>query len=125
LLPEALAERAQCDQWMDWQATEFSPGLRDAFWQLIRTPLPERQAAVIDASVRRCEPLLAILDEALAGKSFLTGDSFTMADIPVGCTVHRWFGLPIERIGRPNVERWYARLKQRPAARQVLDLPLT
>jgi glutathione S-transferase len=26
---------------------------------------------------------------------------------------------------RPNVEAWYARLKARPAARQILSLPVT
>lgn len=125
LMPEGLAERAGCDRWMDWQATEFSPALRDAFLQLVRTPAPDRQPAVVAASIGRCEPLLAVLDEALAGSAFLAGDSFTMADIAVGCTVHRWLGLPIERVPRPNVDKWYGWLRNRPAAQQVLGLPLT
>ena len=67
---------------------------------------------------------LAILDEALARRPFLVGDSFTMADIPAGCTVHRWLGLPTARIPRPNVDKWYERIMNRPGARQVLTLPL-
>lgn len=124
LLPDALALRAECDRWMDWQATEFSPMLRDAFLQLVRTPPQERQAALVDESVRRTEPLLAILDQALDGRDFLAGDSFTMADIPVACTVHRWLGLPIDRIPRPNVDKWFKSVRNRPAARPVLTLPL-
>ena len=124
LMPEALTRRADCDRWMDWQGMEFSPVLRDAFWQLVRTPAPQRQAGLIEQSVRRSEALVAILDEALADRDYLVGDSFTMADIPVGCTVHRWLGLPIERIRRPNVDKWYERIMNRPAAQQVLTLPL-
>ena len=124
LLPDSLALRAECDRWMDWQATEFSPMLRDAFLQLVRTSPQARQAALVEQSVRRTEPLLAILDEALVGRDFLAGDSFTMADIPVACTVHRWLGLPIDRIPRPNVDKWFKTVRNRPAARQVLTLPL-
>jgi glutathione S-transferase len=50
-----------------------------------------------------------------------------MADIPIGCEVHRWFGLPASEYARPlwpNVERYFAALRARPAARGVLDLAL-
>jgi glutathione S-transferase len=126
LLPEdSLVARADCDRWLDWQATEFMPVMRDAFLQLIRTPAQRRQMAVVEASVRCTEPMLAILDETLADRAYVCGDSFTMADIPLACTVHRWRGLPIERIARPNVDKWLQRASNRAAARQVLTLPLT
>jgi glutathione S-transferase len=50
-----------------------------------------------------------------------------MADIPIGCELHRWFGLPADLYARPawpNLERYFAALRDRPAARGVLDLPL-
>jgi glutathione S-transferase len=57
----------------------------------------------------------------------MTGDRFTMADIPVGCELHRWFGLPAALYARPawpNLERYFARLRERVGARGVLDLAL-
>ena len=57
----------------------------------------------------------------------MTGNRLTMADIPIGCELHRWFGLPADRYARPawpNLERYFASLRDRPAARGVLDLPL-
>ncbi|MEP6965302.1 MAG: glutathione S-transferase, partial [Polaromonas sp.] len=48
-----------------------------------------------------------------------------MADIPVACEVHRWFGLPQARQSRPNIERWYESLYNRQASKGVLDLALT
>ena len=70
---------------------------------------------------------VALLDAHLATRAFMLGDDFTMADIPVGCEAHRWFGLPPTEYTRPawpNVERWFADLKARSAARGVLDLLL-
>jgi glutathione S-transferase len=48
-----------------------------------------------------------------------------MADVPIGCEVHRWFGLPLARPQLPNLERWYGEVSKRPAAASVLVLPLT
>src|SRR6185312_38680 len=38
LWPKDLRARADSDRWMEWQSNTFSPAMRDAFWQLIRTP---------------------------------------------------------------------------------------
>jgi glutathione S-transferase len=125
LVPDSLTARADCDRWMDWQATEFTPVMRDAFMQLVRTPPGERDAALLEASIRQTEPMLAILDDALAARPFIAGDKFTMADIPLACAAHRWANLPIERIQRPNVDKWLQRAANRAGAREVLTLPIT
>jgi glutathione S-transferase len=90
-----------------------------AFWHLIRTPAEKRSAETIEASRAKSEKLAGILDAHLADRRNLTGDEFTAADIVVGCAAHRWLNLPVERTRRPNLERWYADLKARPASRQV------
>ena len=48
-----------------------------------------------------------------------------MGDIPMGCAIWRWMGLPIERADLPNVQRWYDNLSNRPAYKKVVMLPLT
>jgi glutathione S-transferase len=55
----------------------------------------------------------------------VTGDAFTMGDIPVGCEVQRWMRCPIERPKLPNVEAWFERLRERPAFRKNVDIPLS
>ena len=127
LYPEPLYERFDAERWMDWQQTTLNPVSGGAFRQWIRTPAAERDAATIDRSVTATEPLFALLDAHLATRAFMLGDDFTMADIPVGCEAHRWFGLPPTEYTRPawpNVERWFADLKARSGARGVLDLAL-
>ena len=70
------------------------------------------------------EALLALLDAHLARQPFMAGEHFTMADIPVGCEIHRWWGLPQDRAAHPHLERWYNTVSTRPGARGVLDQPL-
>ena len=125
LWPDDLRRRADVDRWMDWQATTFTPAMRDAFWQLVRTPAGKRDAAAIDASRIASEKAAAVLDAQLAGQAFVAGGSFSPADIVLGCAAHRWLNLPLAREPRPDMERWYASLKARPGAAQVLSTPVT
>lgn len=127
LYPEPLAARFDAERWMDWQQTTLNPVSGGAFRQWVRTPAAQRQPELIAYSVQSTEPLFALLDAHLAGRAFMLGDQFTMADIPLGCEAHRWFGLPQTEYTRPawpNVERWFADLRARAGARGVLDLAL-
>ncbi|MDF2597752.1 MAG: Glutathione S-transferase protein [Methylobacterium brachiatum] len=115
--------RAHIEQWLDWQATSFTPAMRDAFWQLYRSANSDR--AVIDASVKRTEAFAAILDAHLTGRDYAVGDGFSIADIALGCAAHRWLNLPAERIERPALRRWYDRLAARPGAARALGEPIS
>jgi glutathione S-transferase len=125
LSPKALKERANTDRWMDWQATTFNPPIGQVLTQLIRTPEAQRDLAAVETNRQTAEKRLAMLDAHLANQDYVAGDAFTMADIPLGLSVHRWLRLPVHREPRPNVERWYARLKERKGAQQALAVPLT
>ena len=125
LWPDDPRERAQVDRWMEWLATSFVPAMRDAFWELVRVPADKRNAAAVEASRVKTEKCMAALDAQLAKRRFLAGERFTAADIVVGCAVHRWLNMPIARVPRPHVERYYAELRSRPGARQVVSQPVT
>ena len=125
LWPSDLRVRADADRWMDWQCTEYSPRMRLAFWNLIRTPKENQDPAAIEESRAGSEAMTAILDAALTGRTFIAGDNFTMGDIPIGVAVHRWLNLPLRREARPALEAYYARIIARPAAAKVLASPIT
>jgi len=127
LYPEPLAARFDAERWMDWQQTTLNPAGRDAFIQWVRTPAERRDAAAAARSAQATEPLFALLDTHLASRAYLGGDRLTMADIPIGCELHRWFGLPADLYTRPtwpNLERYFAALRDRTGARGVLDMAL-
>ncbi|MBI3452649.1 MAG: glutathione S-transferase [Rhodospirillales bacterium] len=125
LWPADLRVRADADRWMDWQATTVQPPMRPVFMGLIRTPPEKRDMAAIEASRIEAEGVWRIFDAYMKGRTFVTGTSLTMGDIPVGCYLHRWYGLPIERPKLANLEAYYARLGERPAFRTHVMMPLT
>jgi glutathione S-transferase len=124
LYPQNLQRRADAERWMDWQQTTLNRAGGAAFVQWIRTPDDQRDRQAIAASVAKTEPLFDQLDRHLSLQPFMAGDTLTMADIPIACEVHRWWGLPQPHPAWPHVERWYAGLLAMPASRGVLDLPL-
>ena len=125
LYPRDLRVRFDAERWMDWQQTTLNPAGRDAFVQLIRVAPAERNRALVDASVAATEPLWDLLESQLSRRAFMAGDALTVADIPIACEMHRWRGLPLAWRARPRLEAWYGRMLALPAARGVLDLPLS
>jgi glutathione S-transferase len=125
LCPEDLAERADADRWMDWQMGTLWTNFRPAFIGLVRTPPEKRNRAYIAKAIRKTAETLAVLDAHLVGRDYVTGLSFTMADIPLGATAYRWFSLDIERPPMPNLEAWYERLCARAPYRANVMLPLS
>jgi glutathione S-transferase len=55
----------------------------------------------------------------------LSGDTFTMGDIPFGCELQRYMRVPIERPKMPHVDAYFERLRERPAFTKHVDIPLT
>jgi glutathione S-transferase len=124
LYPATLETRFDAERWMDWQQTTLNPAGRNAFVQLMRVAPEKRQAQLVEQSIAATEPLLRMLDAHLARQSFMAGDAFTMADIPIACEIHRWRGIAIPQVDLPDVDRWYAGIRARDAARGVLDISL-
>ena len=124
LYPQDLRRRFDAERWMDWQQTTLNRAGSPAFVQWIRTPFAQRRPDVIEASRSAMAPLIAILDAHLAGREWMGGEDFSMADIPVACDIHRWWRLPQPAPQAPHVQRWLDAILARPATRGVLDLPL-
>ncbi len=125
LWPVDPGERAEADRWMDWQLSTISEDMRVTFWGLIRTPEDKRDRTAIAKSAQNLGRLFERLDGWLEGRKYVGGERFTMGDIPVGCFIHRWYALPIERPELGNVKAWYERLGTRPAYRKHIMVKLT
>lgn len=123
--PADLQTRAQAGQWMDWASIAVSPSLTKIFWTLIRTAAADRDMEEMAAAEKALLPCWDILNRHLADRNFILGDSFTMADIPLGCACYRWNALDIDHPRFDAMQRWYQRLQDRPAYRQHAMIPLT
>jgi glutathione S-transferase len=116
LLPASPAERAMVEMWMDWQASEFNNAWRYAFQALVRKSPGFDDKAQVAASLQSWTEQVAILNGQLAKtQAFVHGADFTVADIPIGLSVNRWFMTPFDRPAFPAVSKYYERLSQRPA----------
>ncbi len=122
LWPLDIGVRANADRWMDWQTTTLQPTIGPAFKQLFRTPLAERDLAVVNAGKIAIEAKLDILEMHLAKNAYIAGEEFTMGDISVGCSVDRWFKMPLKHAAHPHITRWYSALRQRAGAQQIVLL---
>src|SRR5260370_41102893 len=103
---------------MDWQLSTISESMRVVFWGLVRTPPDKRDMAAIKKAAEEAGKLFGRLDAQLADRRYVAGQHFTMGDIPVGCVVHPWHGLDIERPPLKNLQACDARLGTPPAIAQ-------
>ncbi len=118
LLPGPPWAAAQVEQWMDWQIAELNPAWRAAFLARVRgQPQP---ADAVAASLQAWNRQMARLEAQLqASGAHVTGGDFTLADVVLGLSAHRWRHTPMadgERPPLPAVMAWLDRLGQRPAA---------
>lgn len=115
LYPSDPLLRARIDQWMDWQATELNRSWSYAFLGLVRQSAAHRAADEIGRSIDSWTKHMGILDAQLrATGAFIAGKQFSLADIPVGLSVNRWFGTPFEHPSFPAVSAYFDRLSDRP-----------
>ncbi len=118
------AERSRVESWMDWSQTSLQPDfLTGVFWGYYRTPDAQRDWPAIRRSLDRCTEHFRLLDGILAARPFLMGEELSLADIPIGTSLYRYFELDIERPELPHVTNWYQRLQQRPAYREHVMVP--
>ena len=116
LLPTALEERALVLQWLGWQASELNPPWGYAVNALIRQTPGYDDPAKVTESMQRWGRVMAILEAQLArGQAFVAGDAFSIADIAIGLSVHRWLSIPADKPALPAVEDYYQRLLTRAA----------
>ena len=124
MCPSDAKACADADRWMDWNATTVWPNLRPVFWNLVRTEPAKRDMPLVESSRKGLAVSMTILDTHMANRQYVTGNDFTMGDIPLGVSIHRWFNMDIMRENLPNLGAYYKRLQERSAFAKHAGLPL-
>jgi glutathione S-transferase len=118
LLPAEPRARARVEQWVDWQATDLNTAWRHVFMARVRRHPAFPDDAGAEASAAEWNRLMTILDGQLARSGgHVAGSAFTLADIVLGLSAHRWRRTPMQRPPLPHVASWLDRLTDRPAFR--------
>jgi glutathione S-transferase len=125
LYPKSADQSAKIDQWLDWYNTTAWPVMRPLFWGFIRTKLEERNLQELEKTRVQMSSILKILDYQLKSTPWVTGDHFTIADLPLALIAFRWFNLPIEREDYQHLSRWFKQIELRPGYIKYASAPLT
>lgn len=115
LWPTEPGARARIDMWMDWQASDFNNSWRYAFLATVRKRPGYDDEAAIQTSMRTFNQMVGVVERALQGTGgYVAGPCFTLADIPIGLSIHRWRSIPLAHEHRPHVDAYYERLSAMP-----------
>ena len=116
-LPADPRGLALAGQWMDWSIAVIIRRIAPLI-EGLREPARRQDAAAMASHRDRVAEALTVLDDHLAERDYILGAAPTIADVALGAVVNRWYVLPIERPARPWLEKWYGRLRARPAYRR-------
>lgn len=111
-IPKDLRGQVTTLEWLMWQMGGLGPmaGQNHHFANYA----PEKLPYAIERYVKETSRLYAVLDKRLAGRDFIAGREYTIADM----ACYPWIipdrqGQDIEAF--PNLKRWHAAIRARPA----------
>jgi glutathione S-transferase len=121
LLPTDPKGRAEVIQWLMFQMGGIGPmmGQANVFFRYF----PEKIQPAIDRYQHECRRLFEVLDRRL-GESEWLGGEYSIADIANWCWVrtYKWSGVSLD--GLTHVRRWLNAIKERPACRRGVEVPV-
>jgi len=115
LWPKHVEDEGRAYQWSVWAMTELEEPILTTLLNRVVYPEGKRDAQKADDAAARARTPLAVLDGALAGRQYLCGDGFTVADLNVS-SVLVWAKMArLDLSGVPHVQGWLERCTARPA----------
>jgi len=120
LYPATLEDEARAWQWSLWALNEVDRGVN--IWSLhaVRLPPDERDAAKRNEALQVLAAPFRVLDAAVAQRSYLLGEAFSIADLNVAAVISRAVDMDLSAM--PHLKAWLTRCLERPAARAALAL---
>jgi glutathione S-transferase len=114
------AQQVEIVRWVSWDAMHFAPHTGTFYFENYIKPtfgFGPSDAAEIQSHTPPLHRAAQILDQHLAGRKFLTGETLTIADFCVGVLlpIAKEIQLPLD--GYANIQRWHHRLLALPAWR--------
>ena len=120
-LPHDVQGRSRVIQWLMFQMSAVGPMMGQA--NVFLRYFPEKIQPAIDRYQREVTRLFGILDQQLAGHEYIAGD-YSIADMALWPWVsgYEWSGVSIAEFA--NLQRWLAKVGDRPAVQAGRDVPI-
>lgn len=115
-------ERREVLRWVLWDNHKLSSAAGMTRFLMNFLPEDKRPAEVIDFMQGRLKAAYAVLDDHLAGRDWIVGDTLTNADI--SCCGYLYYPEPFgfDRQDWPNIDVWLTRLSETPGWKAPYDL---
>ena len=120
LYPADAADEAMAWQWSVWAISEIEPLQMQIVVQTYFTAEDKRNPKVIPGATKALQRPLRVLDAALAGRDWLVGAQFSVADLNVASVMHLLKDLSFDYAEHANVQRWADACYARPALARAL-----
>ena len=120
-LPRDVQGRSRVIQWLMFQMSAVGPMMGQA--NVFLRYFPEKIQPAIDRYQREVTRLFGILDQQLATHDYIAGD-YSIADMALWPWVsgYEWSGVSIAEFA--NLQRWLAKVGDRPAVQAGRDVPI-
>ncbi|HXJ37352.1 MAG TPA: glutathione S-transferase family protein [Candidatus Eisenbacteria bacterium] len=119
LWPKSVEDEGRTFQWSVWAMTELEEPVLTTLLHRMFFPAAQRDPAKADDAAERARKPLGVLEGALAGREYLLGGGFGVADLNVA-SVLSWAPLAgIDLAPFPAVQAWLTRCTSRPAFQRV------
>ena len=113
LYPSEPAARSQVERWMDWQLASLNAPYLGVFKESKKKE--EERGAAFGADVKELSAQLEILEKGTAGRTWLAGANFSLADICLGPVIDRALAFPVTLPALPALRAWRDKLVARDA----------
>ena len=120
LYPANAADEARTWQWSVWAISEIEPLQMQIVIQTLFTTEEKKNPKVIPGATKGLQRPLKVLDAALAGRNWLVGDAFSVADLNVASVMHLMKNIRFDYSAHSNVQRWADACYARPALVRAL-----
>ncbi len=115
-----VRQKVEVNQWLMWQMAGLGP--MTGQYGHFNVYAPERIDYAIDRYTREVQRLLGVLDRRLAGRSFIAGEEYTIADMAAYPWINPYTRAPLDLEPYPELRRWHAAIAARPATHRAYAL---
>ena len=123
LYPGNAQDEARAWQWSVWAISEIEPLQMQIVVQKLFTPEEKRNPKVVEGAGKGLQRPLKVLDAALAGRDWLIGDQFSVADLNVAAVMMLLKRIDFGYAEHTNVQRWADACYARPALARAMARP--
>ncbi len=113
-LPADRYLRARVHQWLSFEQEQVEMSIGSLRYWTMTGKLPQRDATIVEGKRKAALRTLALLDNELASRPFIAGDTYTIADMSIFAYASRAAEAGLSLEAYPHFRAWIERVQSQP-----------